>query len=277
MIPRVNGQYPNTTGLSEIGYRLTDAIVDPPEVVPPYTEELIRLEGCFCVYNPTEPTPDVVELPAHRKNHITFASLHNLAKLNQPTIDLWCSVLRAIPTSRMLVFRNTLQGERREQVRRQFESRGIAPDRVECWHEPRSPSDYLGVYDQVDIQLDALPWSGHVTTCESLWMGVPMITLAGTRGAGRMSSTILNAVGRSEWIARTADEFVAIARRVAEDRTGLSKIRSCLRGQMRSSMLCDGKSFCRRLEAEFRRIWGKWCKAIGGNCEGDWRENQHRS
>ena len=251
--------YPNSTGLCEITYRLTDAIVDPSTSPGGQREELVRLDGCFCVYNPIEQTPDVAPPPAMRKRHITFGSLHNLAKLNRETISLWCSVMRAMPTSRMLVFRNTLQGKRRQQLGLLFADGGIAPERVDLLYESSPPMDYLRIYEDVDIHLDALPWSGHVTTCESLWMGVPVITLRGSRSSGRLSASILRAIGRPEWIAETPSDFVAIACRLAEDDAKLLQIRSTLRQQMRSSILCDGAAFCRRLESEYRRIWRHAC------------------
>lgn len=254
--------YPNTTGLSTIDYRLTDAVADPPGEPAWYSETLYRLPGCFCCYRPWPDAPPVSPLPAARNGYVTFGSLHDLAKLNEGVFDLWRSVLINAPGSRMLVFRHTLRGQTVDDVKRWIagESWGIAEDRVEFRHEP-GERGFLGVYDDVDILLDCLPWSGHVTTCEALWQGVPVLTLRGDRHAGRLSTTVLATLGMNDWIADTAERFRLAAFRRANDKATLMELRSSLRERIRLSPLCDAASFTQKLEAAFRDMWRTWCAA----------------
>ncbi len=251
--------YPNTTGLPAVGFFLTDAVADPVGEPSWYTEELVRLPGCFCCYAPLERAGPVAPLPARRTGHVTFGSLHDLAKVNDEVIDLWCEVLRAVPSARLLLFRHTLRGRTRDDFRRQFEVRGFGPYRVELRHETGKGPDHLDVYPDVDVLLDVFPWSGHATTCEALWMGVPVVTLAGSRHAGRLSASVLTALGLQELIAADRRQYVEIARRLAGDLDRLSELRSGLRGRMAGSPLCEGPGFTRKLEAAYRELWRRWC------------------
>jgi predicted O-linked N-acetylglucosamine transferase (SPINDLY family) len=251
--------YPNTTGLAAVDYRVTDAIADPEGEPRRYTEELVRLD-CFCCYAPPPECPAVSASPAAAAGHVTFASLHNLPKLNGQVLDLWCEVLGAVPTARMLVFRNTLTGATVDRVRGEFERRGVGAERLTLQSVPPDADvGYLSVYRDVDVVLDAFPWSGHTTTCEALWMGVPVVTLHGNRHAGRMGTSVLNRAGLGEWVAGDARQFVAIAMRAGSDPTGLGRLRADLRERLRASPLCDGRSFTRALEAAYRAMWQRWC------------------
>jgi predicted O-linked N-acetylglucosamine transferase (SPINDLY family) len=249
--------YPNTTGLTTIDYRLTDAVADPPGDPVRHTEELVRLPRAFC-YSPDDRAPEVSPLPAARAGGVTFGSLHNLAKLNEQVLDLWCRVLQAVPGARLLVLRHTLRGNARESLHRQLTERGLDPDRFELRHTSDGPG-HLKAYERVDVALDAFPWSGHTTACEALWLGVPVVTLYGNRYAGRMAASTLTAVGLPEWIAQTPDEYVAIATRCASDIDQLGRLRASLRERMRSLPLCDGARFTRDLEETYRTLWRRWC------------------
>jgi predicted O-linked N-acetylglucosamine transferase (SPINDLY family) len=251
--------YPNTTGLATIGHRVTDAVCDPPGEPARHTEALVRLPGCFCCYAPPEDAPSEAPLPALARGHVTFGSLHHLAKLNGAVLDLWCAVLRAVPSARLLVFRNTLRGSPEQRLRREFLDRGIEASRVELRHEAGPGRDYLDVYADVDVLLDTLPWSGHATTCEALWMGVPVLTLLGGRHAGRMSASVLAAAGLAECVAKTPEDYVALASRWAGDMGRLAALRAGLREQVRRSPLCDGRAFTTELEAVYRQLWRRWC------------------
>jgi predicted O-linked N-acetylglucosamine transferase (SPINDLY family) len=252
--------YPNTTGLATVDYLLTDAIVDPPGEPAPYTEEPVRLPGGFCCYAPPGDAPQVAPLPAHSAGHVTFGSLQNLAKLNMEVIALWCRLLRAVPTARLLIFRSTLSEEAKRFLRGQFRLRGIDDNRIELARTMNTGAGgHLDVYGSVDISLDTVPWNGHTTTCESLWMGVPMITLYGTRHAGRMAASVLTRLELADLIARTPEEFIEIGARLAGNFDGLARLRRELRERMRSSALCDGATFTRTLEDTYRRLWTRWC------------------
>jgi protein O-GlcNAc transferase len=252
--------YPNTTGLGTVDYLLTDAVCDPPGEPTPYPEDPVRLPGGFCCYLPPGDAPQVAPLPAFSAGHVTFGSLQNLAKLNMEVIALWCRLLRAVPTARLLIFRSTLSEEAKRSLRGQFRLRGIDDERIELARTTSAGSgSHLDVYGAVDVSLDTVPWNGHTTTCESLWMGVPMITLYGTRHAGRMAASVLTRLDMGDLIARTPEEFIEIGARLAANIEGLSKLRAELRERMRSSALCDGATFTRTLEDAYRRLWGKWC------------------
>ncbi len=258
--------YPNTTGLETIDYWLTDDVVDPndtPASSPACsTEELVRLPGCFCCYAPPKAAPDVSPLPAlFGTGQFTLGSLQNLAKINAPVLDLWCNVLRAIPTARLLVFRHSLRGRAREHLLAQFNQRGISSDRLDLRHAPADSDGYLGVYRAVDLSLDTLPWSGHTTACESLWMGVPMLTLRGDRHAGRMAASVMRCVGLDEFVASMPDEFVAAAVRVEGNLQQLHQLRMRMRRRVQDSPLCDGAAFTRRLETVYRDLWRRWCRS----------------
>lgn len=246
--------YPNTTGLAEMDYFLTDAVADPPGEPARYTERLWRLPGCFCCYEPQEIAPDVSSPPASQGAPFTFGSLHNLAKLNGRVLDLWCLILDAVPSSRLLICRDTLTPHTAAYFRAQLAQRGIAEDRYELRNPGETDSSYLCHYADIDVTLDVFPWSGHATTCESLWMGVPVLTLRGDRHAGRMAASVLTCLGLTEWIAETEHDYVALAVQWANRRAELARFRAVNRERMRRSALCDGKAFTRGLEAAYRQM-----------------------
>jgi protein O-GlcNAc transferase len=269
--------YMNTTGLTTIGYRLTDEMLDPPEMceVPSArceiesissntehrtshssrydTEELVRLPGGMCCFAPPLDAPTVGPLPALQRGHLTFGSLQGMLKLNAKVFDLWSKVLKALPTSRLLMFRDTLTATAREHIRRQFARRGIGSERLDLRQGFNTPG-YLGVYGEIDVGLDTFPCSGGVSTCESLWMGVPVISLCGVRPASRNSTAILTRAGLADWAADTPAQFVAKALKAANDLNGLSRLRTQLRAQI-TVRLCDAKKFTRVLEDAYRAMW----------------------
>jgi predicted O-linked N-acetylglucosamine transferase (SPINDLY family) len=252
--------YPNTTGLSAIHYRLTDAVADPPGEPPCHTEELVRLPGGFCCYAPPDAAPAVAPPPSRSRSFITFGSLHKLAKLNGDVLDLWCAVLRALPSARLLVFRDVLRGSTRDYFREQFARRGIAEDRRILRHQVAETETFLAAYRDVDILLDTFPWGGHATACEALWMGVPVLTLLGNRHAGRMVAGVLTRLGLTDLIAGTPEGFVARAVELANDPDRLAWLRAGLRERMRASPLCDGNTFTRQLETAYREMWLRWVR-----------------
>lgn len=252
--------YPNTSGLTTVGFRITDAAADPADEPKRHTEELLRLEGPFCCWRPPEDAPATAP-PASRNGYVTFGSLHNLAKLNDRVLDLWAQVLQAVPRARLLVFRNTLQGRTADRLREKLLRRGVDERRIELRHQPDAEGGYLGVYREVDVLLDAFPWSGHATTCESLWMGVPVITLRGNRHAGRMSASILSCLGLHDWVASSTSDYVQAAVRAATRPETRASLRTGLRDRMRASALCDGEGFARRLEAAYRLVWRRFVAA----------------
>lgn len=253
--------YPNTTGLAAMDYRLTTDVADPPGEPPLHTEQLIRLPRTFCCYQAPPDAPEVSPLPALTTGRVTFGALHNLSKLNATTLDLWRVVLDMVPNSRLLVVRHTIEDEVREWLQKAFAARGMR-DRVEFSNNLPPGKQHLRLYHEIDISLDATPWSGHTTSCESLWMGVPTVTLRGKRHAGRMVASVLEAVGHGEWIAEHSRQYGLIAANLAKELPRLAEIRASLRGEVAASPLCDGAGFTREIEKAYRTMWRAWCGRI---------------
>jgi len=251
--------YPGTTGLSAIDYRLTDAIADPEGEEHFYAETLVRIQGGFSCWKPPAIAPEISPLPAAARGAVTFGSLHTLARLNPVTIALWSEVIKAVPGSQLLIFRTTLTPIARERLSWLFAENGVDTKRIIMTSAVPPKGGHLAVYDAIDIALDTFPWSGHTTACEALYMGVPMVTLAGNRHAGRMVASVLTQIQKAAWIARSREDFITIARRLASDITALKEIRRNLRAQATGSRLCDGAAYARAVEEQYRLMWRNWC------------------
>ncbi len=253
--------YPNTTGLDAIDYRITDIIADPDHGEDRfYSETLIRLKRCFLCYAPPEDAPAVAPPPASRSGIITFGSFNNIRKLTPQDVASWAAVLRVVPGSRLLLKAETL-GDRtmRAQVLALFAEREIEPDRIVAAPWTANYAEHLARYGDVDIALDTSHYNGTTTTCEALWMGVPVVALRGDRHASRVGASLLTAVGMPEWIAEDSAGYVALAARLAADIDGLATLRAQLRERLRASPLCDAAEFAGAVEAVYRTAWRKFC------------------
>ena len=158
----------------------------------------------------------------------------------------------------MLLLRDTLKGRRRDQILSYFEARGVFPGRVEVRHDWTADGHWAN-YSSIDVALDVFPWCGHTTACESLWMGVPVVTLVGDRRSSRMTASVLTTMGLPELIAETKEQYIESTSRLVSDANYLSQLRGELRQRMRASRLCDGPSFTRDLEVAYRSLWRRWC------------------
>ncbi|OGI48464.1 MAG: hypothetical protein A2W42_01110 [Candidatus Muproteobacteria bacterium RIFCSPHIGHO2_01_60_12] len=256
--------YPDTTGLSTMDYCLTDVLSDPPGRESFFTESLVRLPGCFLCYQPVAGAPDVAPPPALAKGYVTFGSFNHLPKLNTKVIALWAEVLHAVPGSRLFIKSLPLFDEAtRERYYGLFDARGIGRDRVELTGHAATQTEHLDLYRRLDIALDTFPYNGTTTTCEALWMGVPVVTLAGERHSGRVGVSLLNAVGHPEWIAESPEQYIALAERLAADLPKLAALRAGLRAHLAASPLCDRKAFAAKVEAAYREMWRTWVRAQG--------------
>lgn len=258
--------YPATTGLESIDYRITDAVCDPPgETERFHTEQLLRLPGTFSCFAPPEEAPEVPPLPALESGTITFGSFNNPAKITPETVALWSEVLRAVPGSRLLLKGYSLAcPETRGRFEEAFAAHGIGRERLTLTGNTPSYRDHLALYGRVDVALDTFPYNGTTTTCEALWMGVPVVTLTGAVHRARVGASLLAAVGLPALAARDARGFVGTAVALARDPERLASLRKTLRAQMAASPLTDGAGFTRSLEDALDAAWSGRCRAVGG-------------
>jgi len=249
--------YPNTTGLDAMSYRITDFVSDPPgETEALHSEELVRLPGPFSCYEPCPASPPVGPLPSASAGCVTFGCFNNLAKVNVGVVDLWAGLLASLPGSRLfLESRGLSDPETADRLRRGFAERGVDPGRLDLEGDPLPETLHLARYHRVDVALDTFPYNGATTTCEALWMGVPVVTLAGPTHASRVGASLLTHLGASGWVAHSAADYAGIARRLAGDPRKLEDIRRGLRDRMSMSPLCDARRFARNLESAYRAVW----------------------
>ena len=230
-----------------------------------FVEPVIRLPDLRWCYGPPGYAPEVTEPPAVHRGYITFGSFNNLAKVNAGVIDLWARVLQEVPDSRLLLSWPTLgDAHERERFSSFITARGIPVERLELRRGAPSHADVLGEYGDVDIALDPFPFSGCLTTCEALWMGVPVVTLPRTRPVSRQSQAFLTALGRTEWVAHDQDHYMNIAADLASDPARLAVLRRDQRARMAASPVCDGQRFARHFETALRSIWQDWCARASG-------------
>jgi len=253
--------YPNTTGMPAIDYRITDHITDPEGVDEGYSETLIRLPGCFLCYAIPNHAPPLEPGPVEHRDHVTFGSFNNFAKINPGVLAAWADVLHAVPGSRLLC-KSTSSKDPTAQaaIREGLETHGIDPERVRFCAFRTTPGSHMAVYNDIDIALDTFPYNGTTTTCEALWMGVPVITLLGDRHASRVGASLLQAVGFPAGIAENHDEYVLTARLLAENPGLLKTMRRTLRDSVMRSSLCDSRGHAARMEQAFRTVWQMWCE-----------------
>ena len=246
-----------TTGLPAMDYRLTDAWVDPPGAEESSdTEVPLRIPGGMLAYRQHAVSPDPVEPPCLSRGYTTFGSLNNVHKINRVIAAHWAQLLRSLPQARLLLQSKQLVDPGMVgRIRGMFEAFDIPPARLDL--RPAS-SDFLRTYHEIDIALDTSPYGGGATTCDALWMGVPVVTLPGKRPAGRLSASILHMIGRPEWVTDSATAYIDIAIDLARHTQALTQIRSGLRAQVQASALCDETGFVQRLEQVYRAAWKRW-------------------
>jgi predicted O-linked N-acetylglucosamine transferase (SPINDLY family) len=249
--------YCSTTGLDAMDYRFSDPFMDPAETdLSIYSEKTVRLPETYWCYNPREATPEVAPLPAKAAGYVTFGSLNNFAK-SASALGLWAEILNSVPNSRLIL--HSPEGPHRDDAKKKFEAKGISADRVDFQAHVPWP-EYVQTYGRIDIGLDPFPWGGGITTCDTLWMGVPVVSLLGRTAVGRGGASVLGNIGLGKLVGKTPEEYMKIAVELANDLPRLAELRRGLRGRMQSSPLMDAPRFGRNVEAAYRKMWREWCE-----------------
>ena len=247
--------YEGTTGLAAMDYLLADRHVVPEGTEHYYREKVLQMPGGYLCYDPPDAAPPAGPLPSLKNGYTTFGSFNNLAKITPNVVAVWAEILRRAPTARLIL---KYRGLADQTVRRRyldlFAAHDVGPQRLELLPSS-SYAEYLATYHQVDVALDPFPFSGSVTTCEALWMGVPVVTCPFETFASRHSLSHLSNLGLTETIAHDLHEYVEIAVSLAGDLPRLAGLRAGLRERMAASPLCDGKRFATHLASMLYDVW----------------------
>lgn len=248
--------YPATTGLAQMDYRITDSWADPAGATDAWhSEKLLRLPEGFLCYAPPRDAP----MPARERGDrpLTFGSFNNLSKVTDGVIELWSTLLQECPDARLLLKSRQLADERaRRRIVTAFQLNGIDEERLDLRPRIAERQHHLALYDEVDVALDTFPYNGTTTTCEALWMGVPVVTLAGSLHAGRVGASLLRQLDLTDWIAHSPDDYVSLVLSVA----AMPPERRILREWVAASGLTDGEGFARRFEEALRSVWRTYCE-----------------
>jgi predicted O-linked N-acetylglucosamine transferase (SPINDLY family) len=256
--------YPNTTGLRAMDYRLTDAWADPPGMTEQWhTEKLVRLNKGFLCFMPPGESPEITPLPAIERGYVTYGSFNVLTKITPEMLGVWARILLEVPTVRLLIKNKQLTDlALQARLYTQFEQLGVSRDRIDMLGRT-SKEAHMAAYGKVDIALDTFPYHGTTTTCDTLWMGIPVITRAGASHVSRVGVSLLTRVGLNEWIAEDEQGYVDCAVRLAGDIGHLEALRHGLRDVCQNSGLCDGVAFTRQVERVFEQVWETHCERDG--------------
>jgi predicted O-linked N-acetylglucosamine transferase (SPINDLY family) len=253
--------YCGTTGLEAMDYRLTDRFFDPSDQHDScYSERSFRLPDCYWSYAGPEGAPEVGPLPAATNGSVTFGCLNEFSKVTPRCLSTFCRLLREVPNSRLVL--HAKEGSHRQRAIEQASLEGIDPARIEFFGR-NFIHVYMAQYNRIDIALDPFPWAGGATSCDALYMGAPLVSLAGQTGVSRGGLSILSNLGLSELVVRDVEEYVRIASKLARDVPRLTELRGSLRDRMKASPLMDASRFARGVEAAFRQMWREWCASHG--------------
>jgi predicted O-linked N-acetylglucosamine transferase (SPINDLY family) len=248
--------YCGATGLSTMDYRFSDPYLDSKETERNYREKTVYLPNSYWCYRPGGDAPEPSPPPVIEKGYVTFGCLNNFAKMSLPAQKLWAQILLRVKDSHLLV--HSQPGKHQEEFKSRFAGWGIDADRLEfvakqLWEQ------YMRTFARIDVALDPFPYEGGISTCDALWMGVPVVTLVGETSLGRAGKSILSNIGLPELVAKTPAEYVDIAVKLGGDVERLKELRSSLRRRMSESPLMKAKEFTSELETIFRQVWRRWC------------------
>ncbi len=255
--------FPCTTGMKGIDYRVTDPWCDPPGLTEHVNSEtLVRLPHIYMAWHPPLRSPDIAPLPALAAGHVTFGFFHGCYKITPRMVALWSRIMHRQPGSRLVI--PAVDGRvANGRLLAEFAEHGIDAARLELL--PRLPiDDFLAIYRKVDIALQPFPYHGATTTCFCLWMGLPVVVLAGTTHASRADLSMLTNVGLPQLVTDSPDQYVEIACRLASRIDELADLRSRLRAMMLRSTVMDGPECAHALEDAYRGMWRRWCNSRAG-------------
>jgi predicted O-linked N-acetylglucosamine transferase (SPINDLY family) len=238
-------------------YRLTDAVADPVgETDHLHTESLVRFAPTAWAYAPSPEAPEPALPPGLRGEPVTFGSFNAISKVSGSTLALWRELLAAMPEARLVIKSSGLDPER---YARHLAAAGLPLERIELLGMTPEVPAHLACYAKMDVALDPFPYNGTTTTCEALWMGVPVVTLAGDRHVARVGASLLTAISHPEWVAQSREEYIRIALGLARDRAGRRQLRTGLREELRASPLLAHARQAERFGAAVRACWAEWC------------------
>lgn len=249
-----------SSGVAAIGYWLTDWVLHPQDTPEQFTERLVRLP-CFYLHRPPAGAPEPMVAPAAQSRYITFGSCNNPLKINDLVVDVWGRILHQVPDSRLLLkYKNCFADAYvQDCFRRRFAERNVPSERLMFVGGDLARSEQLALLNRIDVALDPFPFNGSTTSFEALWMGVPLVTMAGDHFVARVGASLLVPLGLEEWVAHDADEYRRIAIRLAGEARGAKEPRIRLRHQVAASPLCDARAYARAIESAYRSMWREWC------------------
>lgn len=259
--------YPFSTGLKAIDYRIVDNYIEPEGVSEHISsEKLLRIDGCFCAYRPSVSRPhrltsgelDVRPTPALKNGFITFGCCNNFNKVSTFTLEMWAKILQRVPGSKLLL---EIANGTREDVRLGVEAKVLAAgiDLAQLIISDRKKNPQYMLYHDIDIVLDPYPCNGGTTTCDALFMSVPVVSLEGDRFMSRLGASFISNAGHPEWVTTLPEQYIEIACNLASDVQALDRVRQNLRHQVETSPMMDEIGFARKLERAYRKIWRDWC------------------
>lgn len=253
--------YPHSTGLQTIDYRISDVHADPEGMTECFhSEKLLRFKQTAWCFQPPSNLPEVVNPPSLETGRITFGSFNNSIKISPLLIEIWSKLLHQIPSSRLLLkSRHLGDNGLKEYFYQHFSKHGISSDRVELFPWEPTTEQHFASYQKIDIALDTFPYHGTTTTCEALWMGVPVITLAGKTHASRVGVSLLSNLNLSELVADSAADYIRIALELTKNPQKLKTLRIGMRERMKASPLLNAGCFAQDLEKLYRTAWQQWC------------------
>ncbi|MBX3379816.1 MAG: tetratricopeptide repeat protein [Phycisphaeraceae bacterium] len=252
--------YPNTTGLPTMDFRIVDAFTDPPGSDHLATEKLVRMEGSFLCYTPPPHASEPAPPPSVKNGYVTFGSFNTLTKISNHVLDVWADLLLQVPGSRLFLKSMALaMPATRERVWTHLAAKGVERSRVDLEGETKGKGEHMQMYSRIDVGLDTWPYNGTTTTVEAMYMGVPVVTIAGNSHVSRVGVSLLSNTGLPDLIASDEADYLKKCIQIGQDEARRIELRTKLRSMVTGSVLCDHAGFTRRLEAHYRQSWRDWC------------------